>query len=692
MPENLPFHTQIVEFCDGLQFTQDDLSKPFPEILARRMADVATPLVRAITSAANAFFGKFDLDYQRSRAGVLSAISLDPEPHTISDDTFQFLVKRLQFLLDLRAYECKKASVLSNLPIEFADVYENVARLPILEKRGPNDYGINANWILGVIPERLFAEGDNRPQVRDVVRLWYRLAIDPTRMGSEAAPGRHFLPIFQEMHEELNAAAGDNNCFEIYLDLTPEEAERISREISNLPAQDGPWVVFHRLGAPEAFPLREPPPGAEALNPEDPEFPRIWENFVARVIRFERMTEHWRRLRFILSPRTRLSPIGPAISKSGERYYSAASRPQLWRGILRDWLGTLVLWPLFTSVLFAIVAVALAGLGISAWWGVGIACGLLLACAGAQPCSYVLGVMPCGAGSVAMGLFFSIAAALILGGLEKAGALQQIDFLRSLGTLTTTDPFSAVTGGIIGQSAPYWREVLKFPAFLIAFLIASMWGSIILSGWLMAQPRLASPLYKRLARKAAKERAELQNLKGKLARFGLSLEFSREKYIGRPIARTVQLAWRLAAAVLVGGGGIGAIFGLTEGLAPPGPAMMYVFTTAFAIIGGAAAAAVVYRRTASFGKAGIFFLLHACVAVALCSLSFGLAGTVIGLIALSITCGIYNSTFFTASYILGEWLGGLDYAERLAFWAATLESAGFVVKVLLGVISPAHQL
>ncbi len=483
-------------------------------------------------------------------------------------------------------------------------------------------------------------------------------------------------------------------CLEIWVNLTGQQLAALRDALERDPLLRGAGILIHerglfaKPGAVQAF-LNAPLPADRT----DPDLEKKADRFLSRALKIESFLRHWTRLRWIFSPRIRLSPMASALSASGERYYGAIARSVRWKSIAGDWVGTLLCWPLVVAFLAIVVAGLLQLLVLPApvaavLWSalpLGITCGLFLGCVGAQPCSCVLGVVPCGAGAIPMGLAFGLASSFVLALRLDAGlALQAI----------TDDPFTAVTGGVVGLSAPGWLRAFHSAGipgspFFIAGLILAMWLAIVASGWLMAQPRRASPIFKNLAQRPASSSFPEAAVTGRARSWFQAL---RERLVlprssGRKGVLLRRGWWRALLAAIVGGSGIGLTLGFTHLLLAAGCSATAAFTASFAVVGGSASAAGVRYRTGSSRRAGAFFVIHALLAGALCFATFHMDGFACRVVVLSATCGFFHSTWFTASYILGEWLGGPEHSETIAVSSAAVESLGFIILVLVKLFS-----
>jgi hypothetical protein len=187
---NCRFHWHVVQFLAGLRCKKEDLLKPLPEVLDHRLNGAGRVMLATIKERAERRRNREDEIYKRSKqsaaprgdkiagnyrrahGGVHDAISENPR-HPITDATFQFIVIRLQFLLDLRNFECAKAP--PPAPTSFEDEYVTLAKSPFLQRIAMNDYQIVAAWLLEAIPESLQARETKRPVVREVPRVWRQL-------------------------------------------------------------------------------------------------------------------------------------------------------------------------------------------------------------------------------------------------------------------------------------------------------------------------------------------------------------------------------------------------------------------------------------------------------------------------------------------------------------------------------------
>ena len=447
-------------------------------------------------------------------------------------------------------------------------------------------------------------------------------------------------------------------CLELTVDLTPEQLATLKRKLEAQSDGQG-GVALREMGLPPDPRLIEDAfrPMAE-IDPAQSDAKGKYRGLLAEAVRYERRFRHFQRLRWLFSLRVRLSPLALAIAKSGERYYSSRDQDRR-RGIPEDLLT--LAWPLI-AIVFSLVTMRVLHLaGFPAAVMVAVPCGFFLSSFGAQPCAYVLGTLPCTAGAIPMGLSFSLALAVVFTRVPQkiwqaalsAGAIRD-------------NPFNAVTGGVVGMTARAWLG--NIPLWIIVPLIAAMWLSIWISAWLMAQPRRASPIFRPIVEPP---------LPGKTKWLPITPREDEETGL-----------WRIIVGVFigafVGGSGIGLIKLATASIGGPKPV---IFAGAFGLIGGLFSGGVVYHRTGSPAMSLRFAGIHLTLSLILCWVAFAAAGSDAGYMALSALCGIYHSTWFTASYVTGEWLGGPEYSETVAVWAAILESAGFVVFLTIGLLN-----
>jgi hypothetical protein len=343
------------------------------------------------------------------------------------------------------------------------------------------------------------------------------------------------------------------------------------------------------------------------------------------AIRKARLARPWYRLRYLLTNSGATAHAAHIVSASDQRAYAAPRIRDRWRQLRADLVATLFLWPLLGIALASLTLLPFSGAVVP----IGLLAGFFLSWFGAQPCSSLISPLACGAGTLVMGFAFSVVQAVSLRVLDN-GVLSA--------TTIRHDPFVSVVGGIIGLTAPAWRQRISMP--LIVILISIVALSIAYSGWLMAQPGRARRRYDR---------------------------FSQRKVI------VGSLLGALA------GGGIGAIFGLTRALG----AGVTSFVVAFSSVGALWMFGSTAIRTRNWRRGVVVSILHTIVGALLVTTAFSAAGTTVGLMALAASTGFFHSTFFTAAFVVGERLGGY----RAAFVAAALEGAvgftAFVVSQML---------
>ena len=406
----------------------------------------------------------------------------------------------------------------------------------------------------------------------------------------------------------------EESCSTLYLELSAEDAQRLV-EAFRSGALDGTQILD--VGDPRTLSSSAPP-----LMAARGRFP--FSDSFRSAIRRARLVRPWRRLRYLLIGSAAAAPIAHTLSESDKRAYAVPGLLNRLQSLRADLGMTLVLWPLLGATLAAVALLPFSGAIVP----VGLLTGFALSLLGSQPCSILISPLACGAGTLVMGIAFSVVQAIALG--RVGPAVLSAYSIR-------LDPFVTVVGGIIGLSAPEWRQRMSTP--LIVILIASVALSIAYAGWLMAQPG----------------RAQRR-----------SYRFSRVKVI----------AGSLIGALA--GSGIGAIYGLSRALGR-GIGRPAAFIIAFSVVGALWMFASTAIRTGSQRRGMVVAMLHSIIGASLVAIAFSYAGTPEGLVALAASTGFFHSTFFTTAFVVGERLGGY----RAAFAASAIEGAvGFTAFVI----------
>jgi hypothetical protein len=373
-----------------------------------------------------------------------------------------------------------------------------------------------------------------------------------------------------------------------------------------------------------------------AISLDEPGANQLIERQLKVATRKEQFIRPWRRLRYFFTPSVARSPLWHTISQSDERAYANPGLAERWRSLRVDLGMALILWPLLTAALLSLALMGFPAAAIE----FGVITGLALAVSGAQPCSFLISPLACGAGVLAMGISFGFADAVIFTHLHTETLYSRADIDK--------DPFVSVVGGLVGLSAPTWRQS-DLSLALIVGIVGTIAVSIVLAAWLMAQPQRAR---------------------------GTGTPFTTKSEIGGAIVGAMT------------GAGIGLIFGLNQ-LLQIWIAQPVSFLLAFVLVGGLSLGCSTYLRfasipsTARLKRAAITGLSHAVIAGAVFALAFWRAGTTSGLVLLAASCGLFHSTFFTTAFVVGQRRGG----TRAAFAAAALEGAlgftGFVLYQIL---------
>jgi hypothetical protein len=369
------------------------------------------------------------------------------------------------------------------------------------------------------------------------------------------------------------------------------------------------------------------------INPGAPNAPDVLARSWEAAVRREQIIRPWRRLRWLCSLSPEKSPIASVIRESRERAYALTGLLHEHRKAFRaDLKMALIAWPVLTAVLMLLTLLPLRVIypAIDLWTG--MITGITLGLTGGIVCAAVVSPIAVGAGSIAMGWAFGVAHAFAAGYFDfDSGPLGRASVQQ--------DPFMAITGGLVGLSAPQWSGA--FPLPLIAGILIGIASAIFAAGWLMAQP----------------ERAGAHT-------------------VANP-SLTAQMKGTVCGSLV--GGCIGIVYGLTALFESGGLDRRLAFPIAFALVGGITFAATIRLKGGGPARAAIFGALHAMVTVALCVVSIRSAGAYPSLLALSAATAWYHATWFTGAFVIGGWIG----STRAAVTAATIEGAiGFSIFVV----------
>lgn len=363
-------------------------------------------------------------------------------------------------------------------------------------------------------------------------------------------------------------------------------------------------------------------------------------SFLKRAYWYESIIRPWRRLFSFLWPKPAVSPSAGILGESSERTYTSRELGKSWRSLFVDLKIGFFVWPLLTCLLIIIscFVAGLCGQPSNLVWG--IATGLALCLAGAQPCSSVVSPLACYAGAVFVGWAFGFSQALLLG---NAYILQQFKALD-----ISAAPFKAITGGFVGLSAPNWRPLTNIqagiPIIVVGIILISTATGIGMSGWLMGQAKKA--------KEPSRGKGYLPDLAGGL--------------IG-------CFAGALIPIVKLLTGALSKLPHFSESTS---------FSCAFAIIGGITIAFVVGWKTKQVSRGIASGIVHAAIAFGLTHLAFwatqnSSAQTSACLICAA--CGYFHATWFTAAYVIGEGLSNTTGAV----YATLLEGVPFYLAFLV---------
>ena len=222
--------------------------------------------------------------------------------------------------------------------------------------------------------------------------------------------------------------------------------------------------------------------------------------------------------------------------------------------------------------------------------------------------------------SIVLGWAFGVVNGVVIG---RFDAMLSVESMRA-------DPFTTVTGGIVGLSAPRWPgSTLGWAA--TAVLLTTIAVGLSSTGWLMAQPH--------------------------------NVRAVRKGTMGRNVIA-------VASGVLMGGG-IGLVLGLSRWLASLSMDRTTAFVAAFSVIGVSVFGMLVWVRSKSAKRTVTLALGHAVIWIALCWTVFHTSGLV-AVVALTAANAWYHATWFTAAFVVARTIG----SRRAAVAAAAIEGAG----------------
>ncbi len=377
--------------------------------------------------------------------------------------------------------------------------------------------------------------------------------------------------------------------------------------------------------------IMEPPQGLMIVKERDVPIERQLRN----ALRREAMVRPWRRLHSVFLPAVARTSQWLTIAESDDRAYAHPLISRNWSALRVDLGMTLLWWPLVTVLALILVLVPMPAHAVT----MGILCGMALAMAGAQPCSLLVSPLACGAGILAMSFPFAVVQTMILAHMNTEALLSRPRIIEAL--------FLSIDGGLLGLSAPEWHSVFSWG--LIAVMIFGIALSITIAGWLMGQPP------------RARQRVN---------------HYSFREEIGGTL---------LGAAA---GSGIGLVYALDRLFRSwlPQP---FAFLLGFSLVGGTWIGLSTYLRFSGGeqakrrNRAVLTAIVHAILAAGLSLAVFWSAGTPAGPVFLAACCGFFQSTFFTAAFVIAQKIGG----PRAAFGATTLEGAvGFALFVVARVL------
>lgn len=428
--------------------------------------------------------------------------------------------------------------------------------------------------------------------------------------------------------------AESEGCTAVTIEVDAEGAEDLNEKPDAPTAGESRLIaICDRTGESGSI-VERLSPAPVLIDPMAPDhserFRREWRRARLR----EGIVRPWRRLRFVFSPDVRSCRLAHVIAESGERAYCIPGLAARRASLAVDLRMAIVLWPTMTTLLVGFLLFRL-GIASPPALFVGVLTGAALALLGAQPCSLVVSPLVCGGGGVVMSIGFGFAQTLIFARLNAAALFSR--------TAVRRDFFTAVTGGLVGLSAPAWPAA--FPPASIVLLISLVALSIAAAAWLMAQPGRA-----------------------------------RRDSVSRP-------AWRHWTGTLAGsaaGGGIGLV-NVLGAITGRGASQPWSFILAFAIAGGAAVALAVFLATGEIERAVPYTVSHLALASILFATAYETAGTPIGWLSLAAASGYFHSTWFTAAFMIGQSIGGIPAAVGAAVLEGSLGFSAFVILRLLGV-------
>lgn len=355
---------------------------------------------------------------------------------------------------------------------------------------------------------------------------------------------------------------------------------------------------------------------------------------LSRALRREALMRPWRRLRYLFSVSVANSPLWHTLAESDNRAY-ANPLVRTARNALRiDLQTTLLIWPALTALLLALLLFRLPAEVVI----LGVISGLALSIVGAQPCSLLISPLACGAGTIVTAFAFGIVHAMIFTQFKTSALFSDAQIGGHF--------FLAVNGGLIGVSASAWPH--HFSPAIITGMISLIALAIFTSGWLMGQPHRA----RARARQWTIRQQSLGAVVGTLSGAGIGIVYALTTILSRWFSAVSACA---AALAVVGAAWLGiATF------------LRFVELPARARRVRALSTALVYAVS-------VISLLEAATHV----------GSLAGCILLTASCGLFQSAFFTAAFVIALRIGG----TRAALVATTLEgSAGFTIFIIARLI------
>jgi hypothetical protein len=374
---------------------------------------------------------------------------------------------------------------------------------------------------------------------------------------------------------------------------------------------DAPPPFFSRLMEAKGIPI-----------PADDDRSPALLGFVRGQIRKQAIIDSLTDLPALLFPKIGTTTAREIMNYSQKVFFSALKEPSERTWLKFDLLKGLLCWNILTAYLLLMLS-PLWSKSDPTVWTAALFTGMLLSICGSLVCSSVISFLGCAAGGIVMTLAFGSAHGLLIANLGLDGPNGILDFVGN------TDAFTRIVGGLIGTMAahPHFGS-LGYPTILMMLFTTGC--AIGVTADLMAAPR-------RIAQ------TEVPN-RGQPLRGGFYGAFFGGSFIG--IIFGLNAAFHLF---------------LRDALA---------FSASFLLVGTIVFGVTVWWRTdKNRSKAFTFAALYAVFVGMLLLMTFAYPSTRLSLVTNSMLTGIFHATFYTVSFLIGEYFGGL----RAAVWAAVLE-------------------